>query len=237
MAKVKSDAAEKVEIYQFHIRLDGISPMIWRRILIRSDSTIEDLHKIIQIVMNWTNYYLHQFTIHGKQYAVSRPHHYGLNEAKKTPLHDLQLRLNERFLYEYSFFEWWQHHIRLEKRLPVQPGKTYPVCIAGSGAAPPEDCGGIEGFMSLRDHFSQAYILSRVIVFLRYILHDIPPDEDEFEDHYDDEDVTVLARFRDEFRTLQYWFYIDKCDRQAINQRLQWYASQDERWMEGLDVI
>ena len=51
MAKAKSDTAEKVEIYQFHIRLDGISPMIWRRILIRSDSTLEDLHKIIQIGM------------------------------------------------------------------------------------------------------------------------------------------------------------------------------------------
>jgi hypothetical protein len=83
------------------------------------------------------------------------------------------------------------------------------VCIAGFGAAPPEDCGGIYGFMRLREHFSQAYILDRFIAFLRYIVHEIPPDEDETDDD------GIMARFRDEFRTLNYWFYADKCDRPA----------------------
>jgi len=31
-------------IYQFRIWLRGISPTIWRRFLVRSDSTIADLH-------------------------------------------------------------------------------------------------------------------------------------------------------------------------------------------------
>ncbi|NJK58561.1 MAG: plasmid pRiA4b ORF-3 family protein [Pleurocapsa sp. SU_5_0] len=34
--------------YQLKIVLLGISPMIWRRIKISSDSTIADLHYIIQ---------------------------------------------------------------------------------------------------------------------------------------------------------------------------------------------
>jgi hypothetical protein len=131
------------------------------------------------------------------------------NMQKPPTLQDLRLRINERFVYEYSFFEWWQHRIRLEKRLPIESGKTYPVCIAGFGAAPPEDCGGIYGFMRLREHFSQAYILDRFIAFLRYIVHEIPPDEDETDDD------GIMARFRDEFRTLNYWFYADKCDRPA----------------------
>ena len=38
-------------IYQLKVVLLGISPMIWRRILVSSDSTIADLHYIIQIVM------------------------------------------------------------------------------------------------------------------------------------------------------------------------------------------
>jgi len=231
MTEIKTEDTQIEEIYQLHIRLGGISPMVWRRILIRSDSTLEDLHLIIQILMNWTNYYLHRFTIRGKEYAVSRMYHVCLNEAKQTTLQDLRLRINERFVYEYSFFEWWQHHIRLEKRLLVQPRKTYPVCISGSGAAPPEDCGGIDGFMRLREHFSQAYILDRFIVFLQYIVHEIPPDE------YETDDGVIMSRFRDEFRTLNYWFYVDKCDRRTINQRLKWYARQDDRWIEGLDVI
>ncbi|MEL6788252.1 MAG: hypothetical protein AAFO76_12785 [Cyanobacteria bacterium J06607_15] len=39
--------------YQLKIVLLGVSPMIWRRIKISSDSTIADLHYIIQIAMGW----------------------------------------------------------------------------------------------------------------------------------------------------------------------------------------
>ena len=85
--------------------------------------------------------------------------------------------------------------------------------------------------MRLRDHFSQAYILDRFIVFLQYIVHEIPPDE------YETDDGVIMSRFRDEFRTLNYWYYVDTCDRRTINQRLKWYTRQDDRWVEGLDVI
>jgi hypothetical protein len=53
-------------IYRLKVVLLGISPMIWRRLLIRSDHTIADLHHILQIAMGWTDTHLHQFRIHGK---------------------------------------------------------------------------------------------------------------------------------------------------------------------------
>jgi hypothetical protein len=31
-------------VYQFKVVLRGVSPMIWRRLLLRSDHTIADLH-------------------------------------------------------------------------------------------------------------------------------------------------------------------------------------------------
>jgi pRiA4b ORF-3-like protein len=34
-------------IYQLKVVLLGISPMIWRRLLVRSDHTIADLHHIL----------------------------------------------------------------------------------------------------------------------------------------------------------------------------------------------
>lgn len=40
-----------VEIYQLRIWIKGISPMIWRRLLVKSDSTTADLHHTIQITM------------------------------------------------------------------------------------------------------------------------------------------------------------------------------------------
>ena len=45
-------------------------------------------------------------------------------------------------MYECDFGDSWIHDLRLETPLPVDPRKTYPVCVAGKCSAPPEDCGG-----------------------------------------------------------------------------------------------
>jgi hypothetical protein len=57
--------------YQLKGVLLGISPMIWRRLLVRGDSTIADLHSIRQIAMGWTDTHLHQFRIQGKTYGIA----------------------------------------------------------------------------------------------------------------------------------------------------------------------
>jgi hypothetical protein len=59
-------------IYQLKVVLQGISPMIWHRLLVCGDSTIADLHYIIQIAMGWSGDHLHQFRIHGKRYGIAR---------------------------------------------------------------------------------------------------------------------------------------------------------------------
>jgi hypothetical protein len=59
-------------IYQLKVVLQGISPMIWRRLLVCGDSTIADLHFIIQIAMGCSDDHLRQFRIHGKRYGIAR---------------------------------------------------------------------------------------------------------------------------------------------------------------------
>ena len=63
---------DQVMVYQLRIYLRQISPMIWRRLLVRNDSTIADLHYTLQIAMGWEDYHLHQFIIRGKLYGESR---------------------------------------------------------------------------------------------------------------------------------------------------------------------
>jgi hypothetical protein len=213
------------EIYQFRIHLKGISPQIWRRLQVRSDSTLADLHYIIQISLEWTNYHLHQFTIYGKRYAVWRSFGTDAHDAEEIRLQDLKLRVNGRFLYEYSFFEWWQHDIRLEKRLPLDGKKTYPTCTAGARAAPEEGWGGDAGFMRLQDDFSLSHIASTFLEIHERMQTGDRPDEYEQENY--------LA----EIRQFGYWLNIEKFDRKKINQRLKWYAIGDERWADGLEVL
>ena len=57
---------DSVAVYQLRSRLDRISPLIWRRLLVTSDTTIAELHAIIQIAFGWSDSHLHQFIIHGK---------------------------------------------------------------------------------------------------------------------------------------------------------------------------
>ena len=48
------------EVYPLRIALRAISPAIWRRVLVRSDSTITDLHYTIQLAMGWTDLHLNR---------------------------------------------------------------------------------------------------------------------------------------------------------------------------------
>ena len=138
-------------IYQLKVWLQGISPMVWRRLLVRSDSTIADLHYTIQIAMGWSDVHLNRFHIHGQDFGVY--HDGGIcfsDNPEKVPLSAFGFRTRERFFYEYDFGDEWLHEVRIEKRLPLDPKKTYPVCIDGKHAAPPEDFGGAQAYMQMR---------------------------------------------------------------------------------------
>jgi hypothetical protein len=62
-----------VEVYQLRVWIREISPQIWRRLLVRNDSTIADLHSNLQISFGWTDDQLHQFLIRGKPYGLWKP--------------------------------------------------------------------------------------------------------------------------------------------------------------------
>ena len=132
----------EVQIYQLRAVLRGISPLIWRRLLVRSDSTVAQLHEALQVAFGWDDDHLNRFEIRGREYAVYRDGGGMIGiDATSVRLDGLKLRRLERFLYEYDFGDRWIHDLRLEATLPVNPKKTYPVCVAGKCAAPPEDCG------------------------------------------------------------------------------------------------
>ncbi len=46
-----SAPTSRLSVYQLRVVLRGISPLIWRRLLVRSDSTIADLHTALQLAL------------------------------------------------------------------------------------------------------------------------------------------------------------------------------------------
>src|SRR5262245_55379682 len=58
-----SAAKVAVPIYQIKVTLKESKPSIWRRIQVRSDATLGELHAIIQMAMGWANSHLHHFIV------------------------------------------------------------------------------------------------------------------------------------------------------------------------------
>jgi hypothetical protein len=199
-----------VEVYQFRVYLREISPAIWRRLLLRSNQTIADLHYTLQIAMGWSDLHLNRFVIHGKEFGVA---HIGGMSFSDDPhmikLSDFHFRLRERFLYEYDFGDRWEHEIRLEKKLPVDPKRTYPVCPGGSRNAPPEDCGGPIAFQGLESHYSLPYVAEKLWEIIEYDLRD---------------------EYWEELHEFMYWLTVNEFDRRAVNHRLKLDALDDDEW-------
>jgi len=139
-------------IYQLKITLQGISPPIWRRVQVRQDIMLEDLHGVIQMVMGWDCYHLHQFIIENTYYGELSPDgdDFGMEIEDETcfRLCDL-VEEKGKFIYEYDFGDSWCHVVVVEKILTPDPKAVYPVCVKGKRSCPPEDCGGSWGYDSL----------------------------------------------------------------------------------------
>lgn len=200
-------------VYQIKVALIDISPMIWRRFLVSGDSTIADLHYILQLVMGWSDYHLNRFIIHGKQYGTSRSG--GLffsDDPDSVHLVDLGLREREKFRYEYDFTDRWHHQLRVEAiQYPEKP-LVAPICIAGKRAAPPEDCGGPWAYLEKRQHYSYSYGIE--------VLADI----------YERGAEAVTERYN-EIQQIMRWLSLEKFDCDAVNRRLQQYAEGDREWL------
>jgi Plasmid pRiA4b ORF-3-like protein len=207
-------------VYQLRVVLRGVSPLIWRRLLVRSDSTIADLHASLQLVFGWSDEHLNRFAIHGREYGVWHDGGVGFRDNPRfVRLVDLGLRVRERFLYEYDFTDGWEHDVRLEQILPIEPGRSYPVCIGGRRAMPPEDCGGPWAFLELRQHYSAFHIAQRLLQLLKPItVADDRCGDDDGDEH--DDDVGDVHDHYEELAHLLRWLRIDHFDRRAANREL-----------------
>ncbi len=106
------------------------------------------------MAMGWTNSHLHHFIIGMRPNA--RYIGFGpideWDDAVDEENED-EVLINEvlpsaktKMIYEYDFGDSWEHEVVLEKVLEAEAGVSYPRCVAGENACPPEDVGGVWGY-------------------------------------------------------------------------------------------
>lgn len=134
--------------YLLKISLDHSQPEIWRRFFVPAQITLDRLHDVIQIVMGWKDCHLHQFIVGKKKYTeYPESKEDGLPDGKFV-LKDLIKRQGQTFEYIYDFGDSWAHTIVLEDNNYANRHLDCKIeCLEGENACPPEDVGGIHGFM------------------------------------------------------------------------------------------
>lgn len=136
------------QLYQLYISIDGTDPAVWRRIVVDSSLSLASLHEVVQAVMGWENYHLHQFHVYGDiLYPEGILEEDGYGEVYTgMRLFNVADQPGGVMHYEYDFGDEWMHTLLLEEVLPLPEDFSYPICLDGARACPPEDVGGVLGY-------------------------------------------------------------------------------------------
>jgi hypothetical protein len=110
------------------ISIGGIE--MWRRAAVPESCRLEELHRILQIVLDWTDTVLHRCSIELQDGTPGRKTLDG-----KTRIEDLAAQGVGELAYEYGAK--WTVRIIILSRYEAGPGETIR-CVAGAGAPPPE---------------------------------------------------------------------------------------------------
>ena len=139
-ASIKASAAPA--IYRVKISLADIAPAIWRRLVLPADTSLAQLHQIIQAAFGWWNYHLHQYIVDEQYFGEPDPEFADelppMTDERDVNLHSIAGA--KAIVYEYDFGDSWRHVIEIEDVAVVpEAGVKYPICTGGARSRPPED--------------------------------------------------------------------------------------------------
>ena len=141
---------------QLKVMLKGSRPPVWRRLLVRSDLTLAEFHRVLQVSFEWTDSHLHEFRVGGYNGTAYGPVGPEFDFGDPMPLDEAAVTLgailsevNDKVDYVYDFGDNWQHAVTVEKVLPHDVGVPTVRCTGGRGAGPAEDSGGVWGWESM----------------------------------------------------------------------------------------
>ncbi len=141
-------------LYTLHIQLEPLQldPPIWRRIRVSGDCTLRKLHHFIQAAFGWHSGHLHEFSNGVNSYmpldAELMYQYDDVLDDRKTKLRRV-FKEAERLRYLYDFGDSWQHVIAVESIKPCGFTGTWCEVLDGARACPPEDAGGVPGYLEL----------------------------------------------------------------------------------------
>ena len=135
-------------VLQLRVDLRGSKPPIWRRLQVPGDIALRELHTLLQVAFDWHSTHMYAFDTAYGQFGIPDPE-LGLRSDTKVTLEQVAAGPGTKLTYTYDFGDDWEHVIAVEGTVPREDASIYPRCVGGRQKAPPEDCGGIWGYLEL----------------------------------------------------------------------------------------
>jgi hypothetical protein len=151
--------AYKYRAFELLVTLDLDIYKAVRKIVVPAYIQFRQLHKVLQSVFEWRNYHLYDFTVFDKDKCRPTgrivPSEEDLEYDKEAILmenHTLSEFLTEQkyIIYTYDMGDSWKHEIQLINVID-EYDKESPYLLEASGPTPPEDVGGVSGFIDFRE--------------------------------------------------------------------------------------
>ncbi|MDZ7929198.1 plasmid pRiA4b ORF-3 family protein [Rhodococcus sp. NPDC076796] len=131
------------------VTVDHTRPQIWRRVRVRSDLLLSELHAVLQKALGWEDRHLHAFSVRTagatrrfemEETLDDEPDDEASSE-ERVRIDDVLTAPGSTMTYEYDFGDGWTHTIVLEQ-IDSDIDDLRSVCLDGARACPPEESGG-----------------------------------------------------------------------------------------------
>jgi hypothetical protein len=139
------------QVLRLKVTLAEVEPAVWRRLLVPAEMTLAKLHSVLQAAMGWTNSHLHCFEVAGRRIGMVGVEEDSPELEDERRVRDASVLSGKgaKLVYQYDYGDDWEHLVEVEDVTGPDRRLSYPLCIAGARACPPEDCGGPFGYEEL----------------------------------------------------------------------------------------
>lgn len=136
-------------VYRLRIELRDTDPPVWRRVELAGSQNLAEVSRVFQLAMGWTDVHQHEFTIgdalYGDADADGAEEAHEMFRESAVTLTDVATA-GDKWRYMYDFGDAWDHDVIVEGEFAPEAGATYPRCVDGAQACPPEDVLGPFGY-------------------------------------------------------------------------------------------
>ncbi|MDR1571230.1 MAG: plasmid pRiA4b ORF-3 family protein [Clostridiales Family XIII bacterium] len=152
--------------YQFRITLKGTEPPIWRRVVVPSGISFDELHDIFNDAMGWSGCNSFSFRFQGSDEAIAGaagegagsggPLPGGARAADDTAIDGfVESALRDGAWFSYAHGNGWEYRVDTEKRIEGREN-AWPEVTGADGECPPEGCGGPDAYRDFLAAWSDA---------------------------------------------------------------------------------